>query len=90
MDRYEIRVAGHIDQRRATSLGCEELRLLPGGDSLLIYAAVDQAALYGLLTRLRDAGLGLIAARRIPASAETVTADARTIERSKEDSDAPD
>ena len=64
MDRYEIRVAGHLDQRRARFLGCEELRLLPGGDSLLIFAAVDQAALYGLLTRLRDVGLELIAAER--------------------------
>ena len=76
MDRYEIRVAGHLDQRRARFLGCEELRLLPGGDSLLIFLAVDQAALYGLLTRLRDAGLELIAAERISVS--------------KEDSDAAD
>lgn len=89
MDRYEIRVAGHLDQRRAKSLGCEELRLLPGGDSLLIFRAVDQAALYGLLTRLRDAGLGLIAAERTPASAETVMVGARTTE-SKEHSDAAD
>ena len=57
MDRYEIRVAGHLDQRHAHALGCEELRLLPDGDSLLIFAAVDQAAVFGLLTRLRDAGL---------------------------------
>ena len=76
MDRYEIRVAGHLDQRRARFLGCEEIRLLPGGDSLLIFAAVDQAALYGLLTRLRDAGLELIAAERISVL--------------KEDSDAAD
>ncbi len=76
MDRYEIRVAGHLDPRRARFLGCGELRLLPGGDSLLIFAAVDQAALYGLLTRLRDAGLELIAAERISVS--------------KEDSDAAD
>jgi deazaflavin-dependent oxidoreductase (nitroreductase family) len=66
MDRYEIRVAGHLDQRRAQFLGCEELRLLPDGDSLLIFTAVDQAALYGLLARLRDAGLGLIAVERTP------------------------
>jgi hypothetical protein len=90
MDRYEIRVAGHLDQRRANSLGCEELRLLLGGASLLIFAAVDQAALYGLLTRLRDAGLGLISADRMPAPAETVRAGARTTERPKEHSDAAD
>ena len=84
MDRYEIRVAGHLDQRRARFLGCEELRLLPDGDSLLIFAAVDQAALYGLLTRLRDAGLGLIAAERMPAAAESVSCGPRTTEPSKE------
>ena len=90
MDRYEIRVAGHLDQRRAHALGCEELRLLPDGDSLLIFAAVDQAALYGLLTRLRDAGLGLIAAERMPEAAESVSCGPRTTEPSKEDSRVAD
>lgn len=90
MNRYEIRVAGHLDQRRARFLGCEELRLLPGGDSLLIFAAVDQAALYGLMTRLRDAGLGLIAAQLIHAAAESAEVRAPTTEQSKELSDAAD
>jgi hypothetical protein len=89
MDRYEIRVSGHLSQRRVRFLGCEELRLLPGGDSLLTFAAVDQAALYGLLARLRDAGLELITAERRPASAGSVNAGARTTERSKE-ADAAD
>ena len=66
MDSYEIRVAGHLDQRHTRFLGSDELRLLPGGDSLLLFAAVDQAALYGVLARLRDAGLGLIAVERTP------------------------
>jgi hypothetical protein len=70
MDRYEIRVAGHLDQRRAQFLGCQELRLLLGGDSLLIFAAADQAALYGLMARLRDVGLELIAVERTPMSKE--------------------
>lgn len=70
MDRYEIRVAGHLSRRRAQALGCDELRLLPGGDSLLRFAAVDQAALYGLLARLRDAGLELLAAERLATPAE--------------------
>jgi len=90
MDRYEIRVAGHLDQRRAHALGCEELRLLPDGDSLLIFATVDQAALYGLLTRLRDAGLGLIAAERMPVSAESANDSPRTTEPSKESSGVAD
>lgn len=70
MDQYEVRVAGHLSERRAQALGCERLRLLPDGESLLSFVAVDQAALYGLLARLRDAGLELLAAERVPESAE--------------------
>jgi hypothetical protein len=65
MEQYEIQVLGHLDQRRARALGCERVQLLPGGESVLSFAAVDQAALYGLLGRLRDAGLELVAAGRI-------------------------
>jgi hypothetical protein len=75
MDTYEIRVAGHLSRRRARSLGCDTLRLLPAGESVLTFGAVDQAALYGLLARLRDAGLELLAAQRVtaPASQSTTT-----------------
>lgn len=65
MKRYEIRVVGHLDKRRARALGCEELRRLPVGDSVVGFAAVDQTALYGLLARLRDAGIALVSVRRI-------------------------
>ncbi len=65
MEHYEIQVVGHLDQRRAQALGCERLRLLPDGRSVLTFAAVDQAALYGLLGRLRDAGVEFVAAGRI-------------------------
>lgn len=90
MDRYEIRVAGHLDRRRAHALGCDELRLLPAGDSLLVFAAVDQAALYGLLTRLRDAGLELIAAERITASVARANSGASANASPKEASDVAD
>jgi len=76
MDRYQIQVAGHLDQRRAHALGCERLRLLPNGTSLLVFTAVDQAALYGLLTRLRDAGLELVGVERVlPSKEESRVAD---------------
>ena len=64
MNRYEIRVVGHLDARRARALGAEECLLLPEGDSILIVSAVDRAATYGLLARLRDAGLELIGVTR--------------------------
>ena len=63
MNRYEIRVKGHLDARRADALGAESLRLLSDGTSVLVVSAVDQAATYGLLARLRDAGLELLALR---------------------------
>jgi len=87
MDRYEIQIAGHLDQRRAHTLGCDELRLLPSGASLLVFTAVDQAALYGLLTRLRDAGLELVGAERVLASTQPVRRGADPSEPPKEDSD---
>lgn len=60
MERYEIRIAGPIGKRRAAALGCE---LEKGGmdTSVLGFEATDQAALYGLLSRLRDAGFALVA-----------------------------
>ena len=90
MDRYEIRVAGHLDQRRVRALGCEELRLLPAGTSVLVFRAADQAALYGLLTRFRDAGLELVAAERVLASAASIGRGGRPSEPSKEDSNVAD
>jgi hypothetical protein len=77
MDCYEVRVAGHLDRRRAHGLGCTHLHLLPSGDSQLTFTAADQAALYGFLTRLRDAGLRLVAVSTVLApDARADTADA--------------
>jgi hypothetical protein len=61
MKRYEIRVVGHLDPRRVRSLGAEGCRWLPAGESVLTFEAQDQAALYGLIARLRDSGLELAA-----------------------------
>ncbi len=90
MDRYEIQVTGHLDHRRARSLGCEAPRLLPGGDSRLTFLAVDQSALYGLLTGLRDAGLELVAVERMPVLAQGRQAATQPAEPQKGTSDAAD
>ena len=65
MNRYEIRVVGHLDARRAHALGAEECRRLPDGDSILVVSVIDQAATYGLLARFRDVGLELVSIVRL-------------------------
>jgi hypothetical protein len=65
MNRYEIRIVGHLDARRAHALGAEECRRLPDGDSILVVSVIDQAATYGLLARFRDVGLELVSIVRL-------------------------
>ncbi len=64
--RYEIRLAGTLDPRWATWL--DDMDVTPDADgSTLVHGVVaDQAALHGLLARLRDIGLPLTSLTRIP------------------------
>ena len=59
--RYQIRVQGHLD--RAWSAWFDGLAIThePGGDTLLEGELVDQAALHGVLAKVRDLGLYLLA-----------------------------
>jgi hypothetical protein len=57
---YEIRLKGHLDNRWADWLMYVTIILEDNGYSLLICRIADQAALHGLLKRVRDLGLPLI------------------------------
>jgi hypothetical protein len=57
---YEIRLKGHLDNRWADWLMYVTIILEDNGYSLLICRVADQAALHGLLKRVRDLGLPLI------------------------------
>ena len=59
-NRYEIRLRGHLDPRWAAQF--EGLSLTQEGDGTTLIAGpvVDQAALHGLLRRVRDLGLPLV------------------------------
>jgi hypothetical protein len=71
--RYEIRVAGVLDDRWAAWF--DGLQISGHGDETVISGLLaDQSALYGLLTKVRDLGLGLISVRRLDTrQAETGT-----------------
>jgi hypothetical protein len=57
---YEIRLKGHIAHRWAVRFEDAMIALEEDGNTLLICPAVDQAALYGLLKRIRDLGIPLL------------------------------
>ncbi len=57
---YEIRVQGHLGHHWADGFEGLTLTLEDNGNTLLIGPVADQAALYGLLHRVRDLGMILI------------------------------
>jgi len=57
---YEIKIKGHLDSHWAESLAGLKLTQLEGDGTLLSGLLPDQAALYGLLERMRDLNLTLI------------------------------
>ena len=62
--RYEIRVKGILDGRWTAWF--EGLRVSTDGEETVISGPVaDQAALHGLLTKVRDLGLFLISVRHL-------------------------
>ena len=62
--RYEIRVKGVLDGRWAAWF--EDLQVSSDGEETVISGPVaDQAALHGLLTKVRDLGLFLILVRHL-------------------------
>ncbi len=62
---YEIRFSGHLDPSRAQIFEGLAMVREPDGDTVLSGPLVDQAALYGVLTRICDLGLPLVSVRRL-------------------------
>ena len=57
---YEIRLKGHLDERWADRFGSMTITLADNGETLLTGPVIDQAALHGLLKKVRDLGLPLV------------------------------
>jgi len=57
---YKIRIKGQLDSQWADWFEGLTITLDDNGDTLLTGPIVDQAALHGLLKRVRDSGMTLI------------------------------
>jgi hypothetical protein len=71
-ERYEIRIKGHLDDKWADWFEGLTITREDNGETLLIGPVVDQAALHGVLRKVRDLGIPLLSVSRIePGQAET-------------------
>ncbi len=68
MPIYEIRVQGRLDQRWSTWF--DGLTLSYEGENITVLrgALADEAALHGILIKVRDLALPLLAVSRVPES----------------------
>jgi hypothetical protein len=57
---YEIRIKGHLNDRWADRFGDVTITLEDNGNTLLTCLVIDQAALHGLLKKVRDLGMPLV------------------------------
>jgi hypothetical protein len=63
--RYEIRVEGILDECWSGWFDGMQVTSQPDGVTALAGPVTDQAALHGLLAKVRDLGLPLISVRRV-------------------------
>ena len=76
--RYDIRLKGHLDTRWATWFDGLTLTNDSDGSTLIHGSVVDQAALHGLLGKVRDVGLPLVSVNQVePDHPEPPTTDPR-------------
>ena len=65
MTIYQIRIKGHLDGRWSAWFDGLAMTHTDDGETILAGPIVDQAALHGLLIKVRDLGLPLLAVNSI-------------------------
>ena len=63
-DIYQIRLKGHLEHQWVDWFDGLSLTHMEDGTTLLTGSVADQAALYGLIIKMRDLGLPLLSVNR--------------------------
>jgi len=79
---YQIRIKGHLGHQWTDWFGGVTVTLEEDGDTLLTGPVTDQAALHGLLKKVRDLGIPLLSVNRVEPCPER--------SRGTDQADAPD
>jgi hypothetical protein len=61
---YQIRIKGLLDRKWIDWFGDVSITLDENGDTLLTCPVIDQAALHGMLKKVRDLGMPLLSVNR--------------------------
>ena len=62
---YQIRIKGHLGRQWTDWFGDLTITLEDNGETLLTGSVVDQAALHGLLKKVRDVAMPLLSVNRV-------------------------
>jgi hypothetical protein len=73
---YAIRVKGYLDQERSDWFDGMSITHTIDGETILSGPIVDQAALHGVLAKIRDLGLSLLEVKRDNSASEDGRASA--------------
>lgn len=67
---YEIRLKGHLDEQWSEWFDDLTITYDEDDDTILCGPVIDQAALHGLLRKVRDLGLSLISVNQVESNQE--------------------
>ena len=68
---YQVRIKGHLGPEWTDWFGGLAITLENNGDTLLTGLVIDQAALHGLLRRVRDLGMPLVSVSQMKGGEES-------------------
>ncbi len=68
---FEIKIEGHLDRHWSAWFGGLSISHDTAGNTVLSGAIQDQAALHGIMAKIRDLGLPLVSVARLEAQAQS-------------------
>ena len=74
-DIYRFRVSGHLDNHWSEWFEGLAVERQVDGTTVLVGPVVDQAALHGVIIRIRDLGVSLLSMRRVNEDGSTWETD---------------